>query len=245
MSRSKAQPTTTFELCSGGCGCVAKFISKVGKFQCSQSMNSCPANRVKNSQALQKCHESGIMRTDFGGKFNRGAFKGQTKETNALLKARSERAKKDFAEGKRVNPSRPHSPETKKRMSESRIALLENSQLIDWIQLSNGINVQGKWEKNVGERLLALGYSISRVRVKYDGHRHYTPDFCIDDNVFIEVKGWLSDRDKTKYRNVFKDNPDLKIYLIRDELGIGNYSKFINGEISLEQCEILKEHIGS
>lgn len=103
----------------------------------------------------------------------------------------------------------------------------------------NGLKVQGSWEFNVGSKLLELGYSISRTRLKYDSHRVYTPDFSIGDNVFVEVKGWLSNRDIEKYQKVFKDHPDVKIYLIRNEKH-KNYAKFISGQITLADCEDLK-----
>lgn len=89
-----------------------------------------------------------------------------------------------------------------------------------------------------------MRYLVSRFSLKYDNHRRYTPDFCIGDNTFIEVKGWLSNRDIDKYKRFFKDYPNLKIYLIRDENKIGNYTKFINDEISLDECEDLKLAIG-
>lgn len=131
------------------------------------------------------------------------------------------------------------SEDAKRKISEARIKYLESSTNIKWFDL-NGIKVQGRWEHNVGLKLLELGYSISRFKIKYDGYRTYTPDFSIADGIFVEVKGWLSDRDIVKYQKVFKDHPDIKIYLIRDEKKIGNYSKFISGQISLDDCEDLR-----
>lgn len=137
--------------------------------------------------------------------------------------------------GNRFNQSE----DAKRKISEARIKYLESSTNIKWFDL-NGIKVQGKWEYNVGLKLLELGYSISRFKIKYDGHRTYTPDFSIADGIFVEVKGWLSDRDIVKYQKVFKDHPDIKVYLIRDEKKIGNYSKFISGQILLDDCEDLR-----
>lgn len=141
-----------------------------------------------------------------------------------------------------------HTAETKRKISEARTRYLEkdNCELYrpEWIELPNGIRVQGEWEYNVGLRLIELGYDISRgERLVYDGHRTYTPDFKIGEYEYIEVKGWLSKRDSDKYKKVYESHPDVKIYLIRNECGQKNYNKFINKEIELKDCEDLIEAV--
>lgn len=127
----------------------------------------------------------------------------------------------------------------KAKLSLSRIHYLENAPHIEWIELSNGLKVQGTWELNVGNELIKRGYSITRPKLKYDGHHHYTPDFYIESlNVYIEVKGWLSDRDKKKYQRIYGEYPGIKIILIREQV-TGSYKKFINQNLSLDLCEDL------
>lgn len=48
------------KLCDSGCGQPAKYFSKgTGRYRCSESANSCPANKEKNSKGLKKAHCEG------------------------------------------------------------------------------------------------------------------------------------------------------------------------------------------
>ena len=222
--------------CCYGCGNLAKFLSPSGKEMCDSSANKCPVNRKKNQDKIKIAHEEGrIPGWANIQNLNRGWAKGLTKDIDP-------RVAKPWQIGKRFGASLTgHTQETKDKLQLARIATLESSPHVEWLTLSNGIKVQGSWELNVGEVLLSAGHEVSRVRIKYDGHRRYTPDFCIDENVYVEVKGWLKKSDIEKYQKVFKDHPDIKIYLIRDECKMYNYKRFIKGEIKLSDCEDLKE----
>ena len=47
-------------LCDSGCNQPAHYFSKgTGRFRCSKSANSCPANKFKNSTGLKKAHAEG------------------------------------------------------------------------------------------------------------------------------------------------------------------------------------------
>lgn len=50
-----AEPVDTNELCSYGCGSIAKFRNGSGNLMCCERHNSCPANRKKNSIGLKRC----------------------------------------------------------------------------------------------------------------------------------------------------------------------------------------------
>jgi hypothetical protein len=242
--RKKPVKVITDNKCDYGCGNKANYISSSGKYICESHNSKCTSLKKKNSEAIKMAHKEGrIPGWNDIENLNRGWSKGLTKDTDARVLKAAKSLKKRFENGELSN-SRPHTEETKRIMSEKRTLYLENSPHIKWKILSNGIKVQGLWEYNVGEKLLKLGYDVSRNKIFYDSHRRYTPDFCIDENLYIEVKGWLSDRDIVKYTKVFKDNPNIKIYLIRDELDKNNYTRFISGEIFLEECEDLKEVLG-
>lgn len=224
-------------------GIRQNFNYRLEKMICERSCNSCPAIKQKNSKGVTQAHKDGKIPgwTDLveQGKVNRGWSKGLTKDIDP-------RVARPALVGKRFGASlNGHTEETKNLSSQIRIKHLESVPHIKWIQLSNGIKVQGNWELNVGERLLSLGYLISRPFIKFDNHRRYTPDFCIGLNVYVEVKGWMKDSDILKYRKVLSEHPQIKIYLIRNEFPKYNYSRFISSEIYLEDCEDLREVVFS
>ena len=230
-------------LCDHGCGNLALFKTiKAGKNICSKSSNSCPVIRKRNSDALLlKNKDPGYLENR---KNMRKNYSSETRKmmgwSAGITKHDDPRLERPTLVGKKFGASlNGHSVESKRKLSKARIEYLERSPHIKWYTLSNGLKVQGTWEVQVGEKLIELGYTISRERIKFDEHRCYTPDFKVSDHTYIEVKGWLSDRDKNKYRLVKKDNPNLKIFLIRNENGINNFTKFISGQIKLEDVEDL------
>lgn len=244
MTRSiykRASAISTIEMCEYGCGNIAAYVSQGGKKMCASSSNKCQALRDKNSLGVTKAHKDGKIpgwtELNNRGLSNRGWSKGLTKEVDA-------RVGRPGLIGKRFGASLTgHTQETKDRMSQHRVCVLENSPHVKWMALSNGIKVQGTWEFNVGEKLLSDNILVSRTRLQFDQHRRYTPDFCIGENTYVEVKGWLSDRDIKKYKKVLIEHPNIKIILIRDEGKRHNYSNFISGKITLDDCEDLREVI--
>lgn len=53
-----ANPISTTELCSYGCGQIAKFMNGSGRVMCCERHNSCPANRRKNSSGLKNAYKT-------------------------------------------------------------------------------------------------------------------------------------------------------------------------------------------
>jgi hypothetical protein len=154
-----------------------------------------------------------------------GWSKGKTKETSESVRKFSERLK--GRPGSFLGKT--HTLEQRKNLSEKRIAFLENNKDsgVKWFEVSNGsklIKVQGTWEKAVAEWLNRQGINWDRERISYDGHRSYTPDFKIVDlNFYIEVKGWLKDRDIEKMRKVI-DQTSITIKL----LDKASYNRVLN-----------------
>jgi hypothetical protein len=70
----------------------------------------------------------------------------------------------------------------------------------------HGISFQGKWELIFFEWCLEAGLTISRASkgfpYTWEGERTYFPDFFIPDlNVYVEVKGYETERDRAKWRD--------------------------------------------
>ena len=57
-----------------------------------------------------------------------------------------------------------------------------------------------------------IGYESDRINYKLI--HSYTPDFKIADNVFLETKGLFQSADRTKMREVIKQNPDFIVAIV-------------------------------
>lgn len=111
-----------------------------------------------------------------------------------------------------------HTEEQKKIFSEKRLKFLEENpnSNIPWIEIMNNgklVKVQGKWEYKVAKWLNDQNIEWSRKKLFY-GHRSYTPDFYLNDNTLIEVKGFMRERDLYKMKLFLEVNPSYSILLI-------------------------------
>jgi len=57
-------------------------------------------------------------------------------------------------------------------------------------------------------------YEPATPRIMYNIPFRYIPDFVLPNGIFIEAKGWLRPRDRTKMRKVREQNPDLDIRFV-------------------------------
>ncbi len=134
-------------------------------------------------------------------------------------------------------PRTPYSDEA--RLNMSKAASNRKVKHVGWYDVG-GIKVQGTWERNVCEYLLSNGYSLKRHQIRYDGTRHYTPDIYITElDTYIEVKGWMMERDFLKYRKFCSEHSHLSIKLLSGE----NYRKFLIGEVAIGDLPELKDII--
>lgn len=120
-----SNPVQTTELCSYGCGSAANFINGSNRLMCCKSSNSCPENKKKNSVGVKNCgrdYVESYKNLPQESKDRINWAKGLTKETNASLAKMSSKLKG------RPGVSRPHSEETKKKLSVFRTQWLKNSE---------------------------------------------------------------------------------------------------------------------
>jgi 1,2-phenylacetyl-CoA epoxidase catalytic subunit len=138
-----------------------------------------------------------------------------------------------------------HSTEARRKMS-----LYASSQTISpgfktkWYEVSNlkgeSFKLQGTWEREVAHRLNEMGVHWSRGKMlTYDGYHHYTPDFDLGDNTFVEVKGWWKPTESIKMKAVLSSHVDKKILVIDDR----NYYAFaIEKSLCIEKLPTLTFH---
>lgn len=203
--------------CHYGCGQQAKHQNKSGNWMCDTSANKCPENKKKNSKGLKESYSSGKKRDpkeiyrnlpeETKRKMNWN--KGLTKHDHPSIVKYSDTLSKKMT----GQPGKKHTKESKEKMSLRRIEFLENnSKWCNWYEVG-GIKVQGLLEKNFAEFLLSKNLSFKRERLIYQDYRRYTPDFYIPElNLYIEVKGFLFEKDKAKLSAVLLEhNIDLRL----------------------------------
>jgi very-short-patch-repair endonuclease len=190
----------TTELCSYGCGLVAKFINGSNRLMCSKSCNSCPANRKKNSEGLKKCgrdYVESYKNLPQESKDRMNWAKGLTKDTSPSIASASKKLRE------RPGVSRPHTQETKDHLSKVRTEWLKNPlnrknlgrQKRSWMEITfesylNENNIEG-WDTEIH-------FWNNEIR------KNYFPDFIFESRkLIIELDG--TQHRKTVEQDVIRD----------------------------------------
>lgn len=187
-------------------------IPKEGGWTCKYCDENFPVRR-KLQEHLKTCNK----KSKLAGKSGYDSL-GRIKNYEAYKHA-AETLRKKISSGEIIPKGHKHSEETKKHLSEVRIAYLEShgDYGLKWYVV-NGIKVQGTWEKRFAEYLLAKNIKFERKRLKFCKTHTYTPDFyCIDQDVYFEVKGFRRDRDIYKMYLVLEEHPNIHIKMIERE----------------------------
>ncbi len=164
-----------------------------------------------------------------------GWNKGLTKDTHPSILNMA----KAISINTKGKPGNPHTIESKKNLSIKRIKFLENNpnSNIAWYSVNNGIRdikVQGKWEYDVACWLNDNNIKWDRIRIPFDGHRTYTPDFwLVEYDFYLEVKGWMREHDLIKMKKV-RDQTNITIKILDKELYESLNSFSLNKLKSLE-----------
>ena len=213
------------------CGQPATYLSKRGLYWCDKIIVRCPAVKASNS-AKHK------------GKYNRSKDyipwnKGLTKETDERVKQSSKTYKTNFEAGKFKIICHKHTLETRNKLSEIRSKYLDSCKAgfsdVGWYKIKNlngeEFTVRGTWERDFGNYLTnnkilwIRNKQLKYIQTDNSVHR-YNPDFYLPElDLYIEVKGYFSEKDKLKTKLVLEQNKiNLKfvkeagIMLIRNNL---------------------------
>lgn len=169
-----------------------------------------------------KCHRCGLV---FDTRAQKNAHskecrndqawnKGLTKETSEAVR----RAAAVCSANTKGKPGHPHTKETREKLSLARSRRIDEDRSgflhVKWYKVKNlngnEYTVRGHWEENVALRLNSLDILWTKNKwIAYQDsanviHR-YNPDFYIPDmNVYVEVKGYYSDKDQRKMKCVLE-----------------------------------------
>ena len=202
--------------CEFGCGHSATFLLKNGKWCCSLSVNSCPGMRKKNSGSLKgkakwvnRPHPRGML-----GRSHR--FSGKTYEE--IYGDRAEEMVAKRAESNRGNTgvAKTKDGEDKRRRNIS--SSMKGNPKVGGYRKGSGRGKKGwykgywcdsSWELAWVIYNLEHGIRFQRNKQKYpyqwNGENHsYLPDFILDDDELIEIKGWVDEKTKVKISSCAK-----------------------------------------
>lgn len=152
--------------------------------------------------------------------------KGKTKETDNRVAINAENLRLYYKYNSSNRIGIPLSQEHKNKISKT---ILEKSCSGEWhTSLArkmhfnyNGIDLHGTWEvayaTYLDEHNIKWERCKKRFSYHYEGKLHYyTPDFyLIDEDVYVEVKGFKTDKDTSKW-NQFPKTETLKILFAED-----------------------------
>jgi hypothetical protein len=229
--------------CEYGCNREAKFILKNGKHICSKSPNTCPIIKKINSETGKISYKNKNRKKYCWSKENPPWNKGLKKETSEKM-FRSTEASKNTLIKKIKNGFIPpfvkwaKSEIGRKILSQKRSDFLQNKSCqCKKFEFNNGkrnIYVQGTWEKQFVEFLIKNNIKWDRTRIFYDKVRTYTPDFYLPDfNCYIEIKGWMRERDIIKMKKVLNEHY-IDLRLVDSKKILNNLQ---NGLLSIKDLE--------
>lgn len=148
--------------------------------------------------------------------------KGKNQFTKAKEEGREYIISEETKDKLRLTSKRPHTEETKRKLSESMKRAVQNNPesyaggynrgRVKSLVCSNGFKVLGEWERSFVEYCIEQGIRIEQPNIgfpyQWDGERTYFPDFYLPDtDQWVEIKGLQTERDLAKWeslRNIHK-----------------------------------------
>lgn len=216
-----------------------------GKF-CSKSCISKFASLSRSREVLDR-----INAANRGKKHSEESKEAARKSIKATIANFSDEEKKARSEQHKVK-HKPHkqyvkwSDDSRKKQSLNRAIFINSGKAhCNYYSVWNGhqcIKVQGTWEKRIAEALTKFNIQWTRVIIPYSKTKHYTPDFYLPDyDMYLEVKGWMSDNDINKYKKIIKET-HIILKLI-DSLHLINLIE--EGKITIFNLKNFEEQYGT
>lgn len=177
-----ANPIVTDELCSYGCGRVARYINGSKKLMCEDRSTKCPAVRAKNSKGLKQAHIDGkVLGWNNIENLNRGWSKGLTASTDDRIRSKYD-PEKIFSYGGKG----PH----KKILIQERGHKCErcnNSHWLDEIITLELEHIDGDRLNNTRENLLLLCPNCHSLTITWRGRNANKEREFISDEILLEM----------------------------------------------------------
>jgi len=192
-------------LCEYGCGQEAKFFINKKKWCCSSHHSKCKAIRGKNELKNKQLYRDGVRKkTGVAGENHLCWNRGKTKENDERMRKISETLKSKYADGELKGSfcGKHHSEETKRKLSEKTGGIRKGSGRgkHGWYK---GYWCDSSWELAWVIYSLDHGVKFERnhqgFEYEFEGKKHkYYPDFILEDGTYVEIKGWMNDKNRAK-----------------------------------------------
>lgn len=218
------------------CGKEAIYQLKNGKWCCEKNVGACPEMKRKNSEARKKQIAeqklNGTFKCNFNSTSNPNRVvwnKGLTKETDDRIKNAANNYSINYKNGKFKLGGYHHTLEARNKISKGRCKYLDSCKAgfsdVGWYKIKNlngeEFTVRGTWERDFGNYLTDKKILwIRNKQLKYiqtDNSVHrYNPDFYLPDkDLYIEVKGYFSNKDQEKIKLVLTQHK-INLKIIRE-----------------------------
>ncbi len=212
-------------LCFYGCGKPATTLLNNNKYCCSNNYNSCSALKEKNKRSHIGCYRNLTKRRFWSKTNNTHPHKGKTyvelfgnEKAESIINKISSVLKtipnlgKGGTEEIETERKRKLSEKIKQRYANGWMPKAGRCKKIKYTKKDNSIvSLDGSWELKVATYFdnNDINWTRNTKRFEYINLKgtksYYTPDFyLIDDNKYIEVKGYETDLDRCKW-NQFKE----------------------------------------
>ena len=173
--------------------------------------------------------------------------KGLTKDNNYSLQQASAVLKEKFKSGKLKSKlsgktyeeiyGKDKANQIKEKISK-KLSINNKGGRCKWFMYLNQ-KLQGTWELNIAKKLEAekikwIKCTKNKYSLKYISDRihYYTPDFYLPEyDIYLEIKGHWWGNDKQKMDLVCKQNQNIKLIIIENDL----YEDLINNKISIRE----------
>lgn len=188
-----SNPIETTELCSYGCGSIAKFINGSKRLMCCKSANSCPANKQKNREQVTEAYRTGkrVAAKELYAslpqetKDRMNWAKGLTKETNASLAVISSKLKGRPGTFK----DKSHTVDAKNRIAKFRTEYLKDAKNRKNLGRHKRSWMETEFEKYLVEHNI-IGWETEKHFWNEDLKKNYFPDFLFESKkLIIELDG--------------------------------------------------------
>jgi hypothetical protein len=185
---------------------------------------------MRNEEAIKKCIETRKSKNPNYG--DKKKFLLQQREIRGLHKydktkySHWSQAPENKEYLKNISKNKIISDETRRLMSLSRKKLLQENPSLIYSSANGGkrkdlndFYFRSNWEANYARILneLKIDWEYEKHSFLLSNGTHYTPDFKISDNKFVELKGWFDDDSKVKIELFIKEYPQYELDLIDEE----------------------------